>query len=603
MRTTLALLLVFCTASQLAAQQDPLRALRREHPRLLWTREDVTRVREQTKTDEHMKLWHQELRKEAERVLKDPKPVEFKIVGPRLLGESRKALYRITLLAGLYQLEGDVRFAERAKLEMFTAADFKNWNPTHFLDVAEMTNALALGYDWLYHYLTPAERQRVREAMIKHGLKTGLEAFESNKPPFWTRATHNWSNVCNGGLTMGALAIADEEPELATKLLAHTRKAIIPSMGAYAPDGGFGEGPGYWRYATSYTAYYLGALRSALGTDDGFTRLPGFAEAGMFRIHSISPAARAFNYADAGDGVGSAPELMLLGQLFNQPVYTNYEIKRADRDPSILHLIWYRPVPEGAEVKDLPTTVFFRGPQTQLAFMRSDWNADALYIGIKGGDNRTNHSHLDIGTFVLDSQGERFALDLGPDDYNLPGFFGKQRWTYFRLRTEAHNTLTFDGQNQATDGKGVLFSASAGKERSYAVYDLSSAYREHAEHVIRGVAMINRDRILFQDEIAARDDFDVRWNMLTKAATRFDGANAEFTQGKAKLYGRIIEPAGAKFVAQDVSTPPAPNRKNPGVSRVQIELPAKLKQGRIVVVFSSDRSKLDAGKIVPLSKW
>ena len=44
------------------------------------------------------------------------------------------------------------------------------------------------------------------------------------------------------------------------------------------------------------------------------------------------------------------------------------------------------------------------------------------------------HSNLDIGTFVLDAFGERWVVDLGADDYNLPGYFetgGRgRRWTY-----------------------------------------------------------------------------------------------------------------------------------------------------------------------------
>ena len=60
--------------------------------------------------------------------------------------------------------------------------------------------------------------------------------------------------------------------------------------------------------------------------------------------------------------------------------------------------------------------------------MRSDWlDPSAMFVGIKAGTNRVNHSHLDLGTFVLDALGQRWAVDLGGDNYNLPGYFGNKR--------------------------------------------------------------------------------------------------------------------------------------------------------------------------------
>ena len=41
-------------------------------------------------------------------------------------------------------------------------------------------------------------------------------------------------------------------------------------------DGGWDEGPGYWAYATQYNIFYLSALQTALGTDFGFDKQPGF---------------------------------------------------------------------------------------------------------------------------------------------------------------------------------------------------------------------------------------------------------------------------------------------------------------------------------------
>ena len=111
--------------------------------------------------------------------------------------------------------------------------------------------------------------------------------------------------------------------------------------------------------------------------------------------------------------------------------------------PAALDLLWYEPAGTSPKAAGLPLDKYFRG--AEVAVMRSDWeNPQALFVGFKAGDNKANHSHLDLGSFVFDAAGARWAMDLGADDYNLPGYFGKQRWDYYRLRAEGQNTLVIN---------------------------------------------------------------------------------------------------------------------------------------------------------------
>src|SRR5690606_35718369 len=104
--------------------------------------------------------------------------------------------------------------------------------------------------------------------------------------------------------------------------------------------------------------------------------------------------------------------------------------------------------------------------------------------------NRVNHAHLDLGTFVLDAQGVRWAIDVGRGDYNLPGYFGGQRWSYFRINTHSHNAVLLDGQSQLPSARAeiVRFSADPDMQWAGTVIDLSQAWPQ-AEHVLRGVAL------------------------------------------------------------------------------------------------------------------
>jgi len=595
-------------ASFVAAADAPpeavLKDLQLSHPRLFIQSEDVARLRELVKSDPTMKAWHGILRLAGERILKQ-KPIEHKLIGPRLLDKSRTALYRISTLGGLYLIDGEARFAERARAEMLTAAGFADWNPSHFLDTAEMSNALGIGYDWLHGFLSAEDRKTIRGGLVKLGLEVGLDGFE--KRAWWSQSTHNWSQVCNGGLTVGALAIADEEAELAGKLIARCGGAIKPSMNAFAPDGGFAEGPGYWGYATSYNIYYLAALESALKTDFGLKGMPGFAETGFYRMHSVGPIGKTFNYADAGEGAGSAAQMLYLSRMFRQPVFAAHELARTGENGSIFHMIWYAQLPAESRKTTMDKGLLparaavFKG--VNVAFFRSEWNdANALYVGIKGGDNKANHSHLDLGSFVLDSQGKRFAVDLGGDDYNLPGYFGNKRWTYYRLRTESHNTLTIDGENQDPKAEAPMIGFTEGQSRAHAVIDLSAAYRGKASKVQRGLAMISDSQVLVQDEVEAGRPVEVLWNFLTPAKIEVTGGTAKLAQDSGVLSLRILSPAGARFEVISANPPP-PQKQQPDIQNLTVRLPEKVRSARIAVLITVGKEQGPAMNLEPLDQW
>lgn len=68
--------------------------------------------------------------------------IKRKTVGRRLLGVSRTCLKHVVHLAFTHRLSGEERYLRRAEQEMLAAA-FDDWNPSHFLEVAEMTTASA----------------------------------------------------------------------------------------------------------------------------------------------------------------------------------------------------------------------------------------------------------------------------------------------------------------------------------------------------------------------------------------------------------------------------------------------------------------------------
>lgn len=598
------------TRIEIPSTNNLLATLRSGHPRLLARAEDFAALRARVADEPQLQRWHAQLRQEATALLDQP-PSKYEIPdGLRLLATSRRVLNRVQTLGLLWQLDHDRRWAERAWRELDAAAQFPDWNPRHFLDTAEMTHAFAIGYDWLHDAWTPEQRDILRRAIVRHGFTPGLKVYDQNSG--WARARHNWNQVCNGGLGMGALALAEVEPALSARILHAALHSIQIAMAEFAPDGACIEGPGYWAYATSYNFVFLAALQSALGTDFNLATLPGVDQTGWYPIYIGSPTGETFNYADSGSGRVRGPQLFWLARRFRQPVFAWFEARQERPHP--LDILWHSQAQTDPATAGVPLDKYFRG--SEAVTLRGSWtDPQATFVGFKAGRNNANHGHLDIGNFVLDALGERWAMDFGHDDYNLPGYFGNQRWNYYRLRAEGHNTLVVnpgEGPDQKLTGTKIIRFES-GPGRSFAIGDLKDAVAPGARRAERGVALLDRQRVLVQDELQTDQPATVWWFMHTEAKVTPDptGRLATLERRGKRLTARILAPADVRFTvmkAEPLSTSPQPPKQanNDRYRKLAIQL-SDVKDLRLAVLFTplTDGSQ-PAGpeeQIRPLARW
>ena len=271
-------------------------------------------------------------------------------------------------LAMAYRLHGDHRYVNRLWEELQAVTRFPDFNPRHFLDTAEMTHALAIAYDWLYDQWSDSQRSTIRKAIVELGLKPGMHVYQSRGG--FPRFVHNWNQVCNGGMTIGALALCDEEPELCGQILHNAITSVQLAMRSYAPDGGWGEGPGYWTYATQATmSDMIACLESATGSDFGLSKFPGFESTGLFPVYMAGGGNRSFNFADCSERTGRADCLLWLGQRFNLPAATQFGAA-TDR-PSVAAMIWYHAPPKESAIAELPLDKYWRN--IEVATLRNRW--------------------------------------------------------------------------------------------------------------------------------------------------------------------------------------------------------------------------------------
>jgi hypothetical protein len=617
----------FPSTLSLQQVQDRIDQCNVPHPRLLTNARELEQLKSKAESDPLMKKTAEAVVLGADALLQVP-PITRKQQGRRLLGQSRRCVKRLLTLATAFHLTGDSKYAKRAEQEMLTVAGFSDWNPSHFLDVAEMTFGMAIGYDWLFHELSADSRQKIRQAIVDKGVALPLTTRHKG----WVRSQNNWGQVCHGGLTAGALAVLEDEPQLAAKTVHNALHNVRFSMAAYAPHGSYPEGPGYWMYGTSYNVLLIAVLESALGADFGLTKAPGFALTGQYPALACGPSGLYFNYSDGGSSRSAAAALFWFAERFHRPDWLLGEHDRLRQtvrriDPANaasygsrllpLVLLWIEPEQANAPV-DMPLNWSSEG-EVPITVHRSSWtDPKATFVGFKGGSPSANHGQMDIGSFVLDADGKRWAMDLGAEGYHGIESRGmnlwnrrqdSDRWTIFRQSNAGHNTLVIDGQLQRAAGHAKFIKFSDQPGHSYAVLDMSDVYKGQAESVLRGVALLPSGQVVIQDEITGlTPGTEVRWGMITPASVGETGARSiRLSQDQARLTLDAAAPHDATWQQIDCATPrhpwDSPNRGTQ-MPALMCVAPSSGELDVIVVVTpgSSSAAAKDV-KIQPLEDW
>ena len=463
------------------------------HPRLRLNDTQLAALNRTIARDETAASYYEGLLEEGNAMLAQP-PANC-TAGADPLAAARAVLRLEYALGLLYRLSGDARFAHRAAAELFhVTTNCTTWDPFGLV-LAEMTHAVGIGFDWLYHYLSAAQRDAIVDGVARLGFDEALAQYESNV--FWTNCTFNWGVVTNGGLTVAGLAFLDEARARAnvSAVLAKAAVGMQCPFASFAPHGGWHEGAMYWQYVAEYAQAVTEALSGVYGGDDyGLSAAPGFNETVLFRLHANAPSQTPYNFGDAsldisGDAAGyfmgyaalptssprlralSAYEARRLAKLFGGAGGASPAAYDCSRIDCARLLLGYSSAGARADLAAEPTAKVFRmsafgwDGRDAVGFMRSAWSAEAsgangteAWLAFKAANGVPNHNDLDGGSFAYEVGGERWAVDLGADTYGLPDYFTQSvahRYGFYRKSTAGHNTLTFNNDNDDNSNRGA----------------------------------------------------------------------------------------------------------------------------------------------------
>lgn len=506
------------------------------------------------------------------------------------LGISRDFLYRMNMLAMVYRIDKDPKILQRINEEVVAACNFPTWYPRHFLDVGEMSLAIALALDWTAGKLPNSTITLAKKSLIEKGINPSWP--EDGKTPGWVYGTNNWNQVCNAGMIAASISIAEIDPALAAKTIKRSLDGMNRALAEYAPDGVYPEGAVYWGYGTMFSVVTAAMLESAFGTDFGMADFPGFKESAIFRVLSTAPSKRLFNYADCAEEPERYTDFTLswFASKTGNKNYLNEarflqspeEIGRVSRLAGA-GLVWTAQFEE-KEVKSIPNAWKGEGANPIVIFTGEGDNPEGYYFGGKGGRGTVNHGNMDGGSFIFELNGVRWVIDPGNQSYGLlerAGFdlWGRcqecDRWKLITKNNFGHSTISVNKELHVVDGLATIVDFKDG-DLPEATFDMTATFKGQLERASRRFVKDSPTSLLIEDHIQMSEETKlITWQLMTTAEVRIVDGGAELLKDGKKL--KIENLSHSEIDMSVISLYPAPlelDKQIEGLKRVEIRIPA-----------------------------
>lgn len=532
-------LVVLCVATTAALAQQ-VRATQQlpAHPRLLMLRGEEAAIKHNLAADSLWTAYENTLLASARQV-QYMAPMDYKTGQTAFLLVAREQARRIMLDAYAWRMTGNEALAKRCQQEMLRAAAFPDWVPTHYLGTAELTLALALGYDWLYDWLEPDARATICHAIIDKGLRPSLDTRYNS----FLAHTNNWNPVCNGSLLIGALAVWETDRQLAAQVVNRSLGKLHIALEQYEPSGALAEGYMYWEYGTSFAALTLSVLQRLFGNTFGLAANQGFMRTWQFELHCVTPGLNHFAFADDDPVTRYRPAMWWFAaqnrnasMLYNQVqvLKKNMRAQVARDNFAPFAAIWASAL-RLTGLKPPRELNWTSANNPALAIMRTSWtDPRALWAGLKLGRCNTSHGHMDVGSFQIESKGVMWATDLGVENYDALSARGihlwnmsqnSDRWNVFRWSNKSHNVARFGDRRQVVTGNVTLSGPlRVGSRAVTATANMTPAVAGQVQNWTRSLSLQGNSRCVVTDRVTTGPTATtITWNMATGTTATLTG--------------------------------------------------------------------------------
>ncbi|MFY0654819.1 MAG: heparinase II/III family protein [Cyclobacteriaceae bacterium] len=571
-----------------------LKNIQKQSPRLVLNKKLEKNLKKKLKTDRVIQNMYEAIKLNADAVFEKSIinldiPMEERSQNNQL-DISRDMLHRMSALGMVYRMEKDPRVLNRINEELIAVCNFPTWFPKHFLDVGEMSLAVALAIDWAADGLPESTIDLAKKSLIEKGIKPSWP--EGGDHSHWAYGSSNWNQVCNGGMVAASLAVAEVDPELAAKTIYRAIDGMVYALHEYGPDGVYPEGATYWGYGTAFSVITAAMFESALGTDFGMLDYPAFKESAVFRMLSNAPSGLMYNFADSGTKRGRNGDLTLAWFASKTGNKTFFEEDYFLKPPTEMGklsrhagpaLVWLAQFEEEGE-ETLPRAWTGNGANPVVFFTGGDDDPRNYYFGGKGGFGAVNHGNMDAGSFVFELNGVRWSVDPGRTNYGRierTGFnlWGRcqdcDRWKLMNKHNFGHSTLSINNRLHIAKGKATITDFKGGENPEVTI-DMSPVFEGQLESAQRRFVKDSPASLFIEDKVEILENTKlITWQLMTLSEVEIVEGGAILRQeGKSLKVENLSHP---ELTFSLISLDPPPHELDNNIKdlkRLELRIPA-----------------------------
>jgi hypothetical protein len=250
-------------------------------------------------------------------------------------------------------------------------------------------------------------------------------------------------------------------------------------------------------------------------------------------------------------------------------------------------------LPSTTDGKDDVLPLHFLGTgHSPVAFHRTGYRKDDIFLGIKAGKADVPHGHMDAGSFVVDWGGQRWARDVGSQNYNSLEQKGimlwlmdqdSSRWKVFRLNNFTHNTLTYNGHLHRVGGEAKIIS-SKGAPENETLLDMSAPLGLSEGAVATRRFTMDANSVSVTDTLSGLKPGDrITWHMMTRAKASARKGGFDLKLGGKRMELDLSSPQSTSEKATPADPPTTDyDEENPGMTRIFLEAVAG-KDGKVTI--------------------
>lgn len=435
-----------------------------------------------------------------------------------------------------------------------------------------------------------------------------LRAYRDHTDYWWmgfmrdrNEQLNNWNPWVNSNVLLTLLLTEENTNEL-YYILHKLVQSLDEYINDYPEDGGCDEGPGYWGRAGASLFECLEILYEYTNGAVDIFHDPKIKNMCRYIHHAHIVDSYYVNFADAGPKAVTDPALIYRFGKFigdeNSMAFGAQQQKSIDYSTVVLGRFGMnRPIREFAvadEINNFETpyipdkSVFLK--DIEVAFLRANTDNGEFFFAAKGGNNRENHNHNDVGSFIIYGDGTPFIIDTGNMVYTKKTF-SPQRYDIWSNCSLWHNVPSVNGSKQRNgkNFKATNVSFSEIQESSTLTMDIQNAYPSDSgiNKWTRSVSMDSSQAILEINDSFKLDEYsdNIYLRLMTPLKPEIAETSVTLTSEGKKLvidFSHNLQPEYETVPLEDLF-----HKKNWGdnLYRLSFKVKEKVKSGNTHLKF------------------